>query len=117
MPLLEILGVRHHSPACARLVAQRITERRPRFVLIEGPSDMNGRLAELTLAHALPIAVYSYRLQQSGKRARGSWAPFCAYSPEWVALHEGLAVGADTRFMDLPAWDDAFEERENRYSD
>ena len=47
MSELIIVGVRHHSPACARLVEQILIERRPRAVLIEGPADMNPRLDEL----------------------------------------------------------------------
>ncbi|MGW1025397.1 hypothetical protein ACWD4J_17100 [Streptomyces sp. NPDC002577] len=41
------LGVRHHSPACARLVASTIERLRPAYVLVEGPSDMNVRIDEL----------------------------------------------------------------------
>jgi len=115
---LRIVGVRHHSPACARVVRHVIAETRPWAVLIEGPSDMNGRLAELTLPHAMPVAVYSYFLpRDQAAGAHGSWAPFCAYSPEWVALHAGLAVGACVRFIDLPAWDPVFSTVQNRYSD
>ena len=113
MPL-HVIGVRHHSPACARLVEHVIAEVRPRFVLIEGPVDMNGRIDELLLGHELPVAIYSYA---HGARSHASWSPFCAYSPEWVALTEGARVGATTRFIDLPAWDEAFLEVENRYSD
>src|SRR5439155_18384698 len=57
---LHVAGVRHHSPACAKLVGHVIRTVRPRHVLIEGPSDMNGRLAELYLPHRLPVAVLSY---------------------------------------------------------
>jgi hypothetical protein len=115
---LRIVGVRHHSPACARLVRHVIAEARPWAVLIEGPSDMNARLDELRLPHTLPIAVYSYYLPTGPQgHAHGSWAPFCAYSPEWVALTDGLAAGAQVRFIDLPAWDATFARVENRYSD
>jgi hypothetical protein len=59
---LTVVGVRHHSPACARLVAATIADQRPAYVLIEGPVDMNDRLDELLLGHQLPIAVFtSYR--------------------------------------------------------
>jgi hypothetical protein len=112
-----VVGVRHHSPACARLVAHVIEEVRPRFVLIEGPADMNDRLGELRLPHRLPVAIYTYRLEDDGRRARGTWCPMCDYSPEWIALQRGHAAAADVRFIDLPAWDDAFAETENRYSD
>ena len=117
MATLTVVGVRHHSPACSRVVAHAIDTLRPRFVLIEGPADMNARLDELLLDHRLPVALYSYRLSGERGRARATWAPFCDYSPEWVALRHGRAAGAEPLFIDLPAWDDAFAQVENRYSD
>ncbi|KVQ90112.1 hypothetical protein WK09_14180 [Burkholderia ubonensis] len=111
----HIIGIRHHSPACARLVAERIRARRPRYVLIEGPADFNGRLDELHRPHRLPIAIYSYL---SGDAAHyGSWTPFAEHSPEWQALQAGREVGATVRFIDLPAWHAAFSRLENRYAD
>lgn len=112
---LHVIGVRHHSPACARLVADTVERLRPAHVLIEGPADFNDRLDELALAHTPPIAVYSY--MAAGNAVRRSWAPLCDYSPEWLALAKGRETGAEVRFVDLPAWHDAFAEVENRYSD
>ena len=109
------LGVRHHSPACARLVERTIGELRPAHVLVEGPAEMNARLDELLLGHELPVAVFSH--YRDGERAATSWAPLCDYSPEWVALRAGRAAGAEVRFIDLPAWHPAFAERTNRYAD
>ncbi|MFF9773867.1 DUF5682 family protein [Streptomyces sp. NPDC013978] len=109
------LGVRHHSPACARLVAATIERLRPSYVLVEGPCDLNGRLEELFLGHALPVAVFSH--YRDAERAATSWTPLCDYSPEWVALRAGRSVGAEVRFIDLPAWHPAFAERANRYAD
>ncbi|KPC61092.1 DUF5682 family protein [Streptomyces chattanoogensis] len=112
---VRFVGVRHHSPACARLVASTIESLRPAFVLVEGPADVNDRIDELLLGHDLPIAVFSsYR---DGERYQNSWAPLCAYSPEWVALSAGRACGAEVRFIDLPAWHPAFAGRSNRYAD
>ena len=74
-----VVGVRHHSPACARLVRDVILRVRPRFVLIEGPCDMNDRLEELHLEHVLPIALFSYRQDQESGASRGAWTPFCDY--------------------------------------
>ena len=112
---LTVVGVRHHSPACARLVAATIADQRPAYVLIEGPVDMNDRLDELLLGHQLPIAVFtSYR---SEDHHHASWSPLCEYSPEWVALSEGRRFGAEVRFIDLPAWHGAFADRTNRYAD
>lgn len=112
---VTFLGVRHHSPACARLVAETIARVRPAHVLIEGPADFNDRIDELLLGHTLPLAIFSYQRGEAGSRM--SWTPFCDYSPEWVALTEGRAAGARVRFIDLPAWHDAFADRGNRYAD
>lgn len=115
MSALTVVGVRHHSPACAGLVRRTIEELRPAFVLIEGPADFNPYLADLALDHALPVAIFSFRANERGSSA--SYAPFCVYSPEWQALVAGRAAGAETLFCDLPAWDPAFGERRNRYAD
>jgi hypothetical protein len=109
------IGVRHHSPACAGLVASTIEALEPAHVLVEGPVDMNDRLDELLLGHELPVAVYTY--YRDGERSHSSWTPFCDYSPEWVALTAGRACGARVRFIDLPAWHPAFAGRGNRYAD
>src|SRR5262245_58207956 len=148
---LTVVGVRHHSPACSRLVAATIEALRPKYVLIEGPSDMNDRISEFGLGHSLPVALFSYLQvrevqaptaqddaqgeEESGSgsgngngnggeepipeqdRSRGTWCPFCDYSPEWVALEKARKVGATALFMDLPAWDKCFYGIENRYSD
>ncbi|SDT79758.1 DUF5682 family protein [Actinoplanes derwentensis] len=112
---LTVIGVRHHSPACARLVGTTIAALQPAFVLIEGPADMNARIGELLLGHDLPVAVFTSYLDE--QRRHGSWAPFCEYSPEWEALRAGHASGAELRFIDLPAWHEAFADRDNRYAD
>ncbi|SDF34385.1 hypothetical protein SAMN05216553_101179 [Lentzea fradiae] len=105
------VGVRHHSPACARLVAAAIEEHRPAYVLVEGPADFNERIDELLLGHELPVALFSY------SDSHASWSPFCDYSPEWVAITEGRRAGAEVRFIDLPAWHEAFRDVSNRYAD
>ncbi|RFS82595.1 hypothetical protein D0T12_24310 [Actinomadura spongiicola] len=112
---VTFVGVRHHSPACARLVRDTIRRLRPAYVLVEGPADFNGRMDELLLGHEPPVAIYSYH--RDAERVHASWTPFCAYSPEWVALTEGRAAGAEPRFIDLPAWHPAFADRGNRYAD
>lgn len=109
------LGVRHFSPACAHLVRTTIDSLRPAYVLVEGPADFTPRLDELLLGHRLPVAVFTHL--RTGEREHASWTPFCAYSPEWVALTEGRRVGAQVRFIDLPAWHPAFEDRVNVYAD
>jgi hypothetical protein len=82
---ITVVGVRHHSPACAKLVAHTIEALKPRFVLVEGPLDMNTRIDELLLGHQMPVALFSYRQNPDGT-SRGTWTPFCEFSPELVAM-------------------------------
>ena len=112
---LILVGVRHHSPACARLVRQRIETLRPAFVLIEGPADFNRHIADLQRGHTLPVAIFSYHANDTATRA--SYSPFCAYSPEWQALEAATKAGATALFCDLPAWHPDFGVRDNRYAD
>ncbi|GAA2459535.1 DUF5682 family protein [Actinomadura vinacea] len=112
---ITYIGVRHHSPACARLVREVVRRLRPAYVLVEGPADFSARLGELLLGHDLPIAIFSHYRDEA--RVHASWSPFCAYSPEWVAINEGRACGAEVRFIDLPAWHPALAGRRNRYAD
>jgi len=108
--------VRHHSPACAALLAQWIDRQRPAAVLVEGPSDFNPHLPELLLEHELPIAIYSYFRGQEG--TCGAYYPFCEYSPEWSAVQCGTRAGAVVRFIDLPWTDVARDDRTtHRYAD
>ncbi|ROZ74308.1 DUF5682 family protein [Ramlibacter sp. WS9] len=99
---VRVLGVRHHSPACARLVRHAIERDQPAAVLIEGPADFNARMGELLLDHQLPVALYSYA--NEGASPAQCWFPFLDYSPEWVALRAAHAQGALLRFIDLPHW-------------
>jgi hypothetical protein len=112
-----LLPVRHHSPACARMVREAIARARPAAVLIEGPADFNGRIEELYLPHRPPISIYSYVAWADGTR-QGCYYPLCEHSPEWQALLAAREHGAAVRFIDLPfallARDD---QRTHRYAD
>ena len=99
---VAVIGVRHHSPACARVVADTIERLRPDHVLIEGPVDYTDRLDELTLGHRLPIALFSHA--RSGSHTQVEWNAYTEFSPEWVALRAAAGVGAAARFIDLPPW-------------
>ncbi len=114
MTAAEILGIRHYSPACARLVRARIAELRPHTVLIEGPSDFNARLDELALPHTLPIAIYAYHGNEQGTSS--CHAPFAEFAPEWAALQAARETGARVRFMDLPYWHEGARELPQRYT-
>jgi uncharacterized protein DUF5682 len=109
--------VRHHSPACARVLRRLALKLQPEAVLIEGPSDFNDRIPELYLPHDLPIAIYTFIRLPDGVR-RGAFYPFCVYSPEWQALQVARELGAEVRFVDLPWAEMAGEEvPSHRYSD
>ncbi|HTS27728.1 MAG TPA: DUF5682 family protein [Bryobacteraceae bacterium] len=98
--------VRHHSPACARLVEAAAARLQPKAILIEGPSDFNPSMAELARPHELPIAIYSY-VRHGDRMRRGAFYPFCVYSPEWQAFQAGQRRGVPARFIDLPLADRA----------
>ncbi len=96
-----VLPIRHHSPASALQVRRAIAERRPRLVLIEGPADATPLIPLLAdPGTAPPVALYAYR---AGAESRALFYPFCAYSPEYVAVVDGLASGAIVQFCDVPA--------------
>lgn len=114
---LVLLPVRHHSPACARMVRETARAIRPKAILIEGPADYNDQLGQLFLDHRLPIAIYSYAQLQDGNR-RGAFYPFCVHSPEWQALQIAAELGIQARFIDLPwAFIAAYDQVAHRYAD
>ena len=108
---VTIFPVRHHSPAASLHVRDLILKQKPKIILIEGPSDATD-LIPLLLADGTepPVAVLCYH-QAGGnggedeERAGPSSlvSPFCAYSPEYVALRAGQKVGSVLRFCDIPA--------------
>jgi Mg-chelatase subunit ChlD len=109
--------IRHHSPACARLVRELAFELQPTAILIEGPSDFNPRINELTLPHQLPIAIYSF-VHFSDEKRRSAFYPFCIYSPEWQAIQVAQELGIDAKFIDLPWAEMALAEiPSHRYAD
>ncbi|TQV69854.1 DUF5682 family protein [Denitrobaculum tricleocarpae] len=98
---LYIAPVRHHSPACASAVQKMIREIRPAKVLIEAPHDLEHLIPHLLAADTEPpVAAASLLDRKDGPRL-AAYYPFCAHSPEWVALREGAKVGAELRFIDL----------------
>ncbi len=106
-PQVLYFPVRHHSPACAWAIRRWIREHKPRAVLIEGPDDCQALLPHLLHAGCVPpVAIYThYRMGGKTERAaderHAAYYPLAEYSPEWVALREGHAVGAELRFIDL----------------
>lgn len=133
--------VRHHSPACAWALRELLRELRPAAILIEGPDDVNSLLPLMSEAQTRPPVAWlcqAVREQpaapsdgtddaapEAGADAdpaaprtdtRSSFYPFCDYSPEWIAIREGAALGAQVALIDLP-WQDKAWEREGDEGD
>ena len=121
---IHFAPVRHHSPACAVAVRAAIEELRPAAVLIEGPEEFTRLIPDLLHEETRPpVAVLS--LGGSGSAAgTGSGAragedepdgagfyPLASFSPEWVALRAGHAVGAELAFVDRPFGERSAAER------
>src|SRR5579859_1755695 len=109
---VEIFPVRHHSPAASLHVQKLIAGRKPKIILIEGPSDATDLIPLLlTEGTEPPVAVLCYfqassdANQETEERSGPSSlvSPFCAYSPEYVAMRAGQKVGSVLRFCDIPA--------------
>jgi hypothetical protein len=104
---VNLFPVRHHSPAGARRLARLIRDSRPRLILVEGPSDATPLIPHLLAPDTRPpaaiLAYFPAEMLAEDEDPRSSAWPFCAYSPEYVALCVGQEVGAKLRFFDLPA--------------
>lgn len=102
---LRLVPIRHHSPACAYHLRTLIQRDRPESILIEGPADATPLLPYLGEQDAVPpLAFYCYyrAAKNSSEPHFRSFYPMAAFSPEWVALRGGLAIGATVKFIDLP---------------
>ncbi|OAR24425.1 hypothetical protein A8W25_18635 [Streptomyces sp. ERV7] len=96
-----LLGVRHHGPGSARAVRAVLEAARPRAVLIEGPPEADGLLALAADPDMRPPVALLAHVVDDPRRA--AFWPMAEFSPEWVALRWALDVGAEVRFIDLPA--------------
>ena len=98
---LNIFGVRHLSPAASFHLLRYLDERKPKCVLLEGPSDaveiiniladkrISPPVALLAYTNSLPIETILY--------------PFAEYSPELQAIKWAAKNKSEIRFIDLPS--------------
>lgn len=70
---LEIVPVAHHSPACALHMLQRLQERAPKVIFMEGCEDLIGQL-ELLRECSLPVALQGFANEST------------AFPPDWFPL-------------------------------
>ena len=101
MELPILFGVRHLSPAGAWHLLRLLEEVRPRLVLVEGPSDLTGLMADLVRPETVPpVAILAYTQETP---VRSILYPLAEYSPEYAAIRWAAENGADCRFIDLPS--------------
>ena len=122
---LWVVPIRHHSPACAAQLERLIAAVRPAALLVEGPCDFDPLIEQLCDPRTrAPVAIVSLR-EAAGQATRrvASYFPFCAHSPELIALQAAAALGLPARFIDLPstaremAFDEAGEPARSLLSD
>lgn len=94
--------IRHHSPACAWMLRSVLAELRPEVILIEGPSDLGHHIPYLAdLDTDPPVAIAAMDpVRDDGPRAV-QYYPMSAHAPEFIAIRDGLAMGAEVRFIDM----------------
>ena len=95
MELPILFGVRHLSPAGAWHLLRLLEEVRPRLVLVEGPSDLTGLMADLVRPETVPpVAILAYTQETP---VRSILYPLAEYSPEYAAIRWAAENGADCR--------------------
>ena len=97
---LFVLGIRHHGPGSARVLARALDVIEPAIVLVEGPpdaSDVIGFAADPQMQPPVALLVYD-----PDAPSRAVYFPFASFSPEWQSLRWALARNVPVRFIDLP---------------
>lgn len=103
---LWVVPIRHHSPACAAQLERLIAAVRPAALLVEGPCDFDPLIEQLCDPRTrAPVAIVALREAGAGQATRrvASYFPFCAHSPELIALQAAATLGVPARFIDLPS--------------
>lgn len=94
-------GIRHLSPAGAYYLRAFLDEKKPKLVLVEGPSDFGDMLSDMVREETKPpIAVLAYTKEAP---VRTVLYPFAEYSPEYQAIRWCHRHQVECRFMDLPS--------------
>ncbi|MCY0941076.1 DUF5682 family protein [Streptomyces antarcticus] len=93
-----LLGVRHHSPALAAVVADLLDASGADVVCVELPAEFQPWLEHL----ADPETVAPVALAGTGEDGRLAFYPFADFSPELAAIRWARARGATVLCCDLP---------------
>lgn len=102
---LYFAPIRHHSPACAWAVQQLIRAVKPKQILIEAPVDFEKHIDVLLDRDTRPPIAIAALIEQQEQARLAAYYPFCAHSPEFIALKTGRELGAKLSFIDLPSTD------------
>ncbi|MBI3465443.1 MAG: hypothetical protein HY000_20665 [Planctomycetes bacterium] len=98
---LHVFGVRHLSPSGAWHLRAFLDRVRPKVVLIEGLSDADGLIPDITRKDTQPpIAILAYT---DALPVRTLVYPIARYSPEYQALVWADEHDARAEFIDLPS--------------
>ncbi len=96
-----VFGVRHLSPAGAWNLLQLLDEKKPRLVLVEGPSDLTDQLPHIVRRETKPpVAIMAYTQKLP---IRTILYPMAVYSPEYQSIRWAFENRRECRFIDLPA--------------
>ena len=98
---VNVFGVRHLSPGGAWHLRATLDSIRPKVVLIEGLSDADSLIADLTRSGTKPpVAILAYT---DSVPVRTLVYPLATYSPEYQALVWAKENRARVEFIDLPS--------------
>lgn len=98
---VHVFGVRHLSPGGAWHLRATLDAIRPKVVLIEGLSDADSLIPDLTRSGTKPpVAILAYT---DSVPVRTLVYPMAAYSPEYQALVWAKENKARVEFIDLPS--------------
>lgn len=98
--MANIFGIRHLSPASALHLCTYLDQQQPACILIEGPSDCNDMIEDITQDQLQPpFAIMAYTTTSP---IHSILYPYAKYSPEYVAMTWAKAHQVPCYFMDLP---------------
>lgn len=98
--MAHIFGIRHLSPASSLHLCAFLEKVSPAYILIEGPSDCNSMIEDITQDQLQPpFAIMAYT---TSSPIHSILYPYAKYSPEYVAMKWAKAHNVPCAFMDLP---------------
>src|SRR5829696_4194342 len=98
---VHVFGVRHLSPGGAWHLRATLDALRPKVVLIEGLTDADALIPDLTRSGTKPpVAILAYT---DSVPVRTLVYPLATYSPEYQALAWARENKARVEFIDLPS--------------